>query len=386
MAGKKKGDKEAKAQARRDKKEARVQKMNNAGGEEEYDDCDQLNNQLLGLGLSLKIIPGDGNCLFRALGDQLDGNFHDHLHHRKSVVEYMLEHRDDFEPFVEDDISFDQHIRNLSEPGTFGGNDSLVAFARLHNLTIVIHQLDKPAWQVQYSPADGGGTSDNRSRELHISYHNGDHYNSVRRCEDVNGTGPAMVHLSRLRSSAISNSPPPSDGRRRKQYYSSHNATDDFSNGEENEGGVESDYENTPSARDLQRLVIQVKQLSKITNEDRIMSALEANDYSPQAAAKSLQYSSNNNMSRGASRSNSELWSQNGTGSRIIGNQIINNPQQHSSKPPPPPSEKKLTAKQQKELKKKQKRLEKATVKKPSAAENSAVNNSLAPQLKTLTI
>ena len=34
---------------------------------------------------------------------------------REDVVRYMLEHRDDFEPFVEDDISFDQHIRLVTQ-------------------------------------------------------------------------------------------------------------------------------------------------------------------------------------------------------------------------------------------------------------------------------
>ena len=86
--------------------------------------------------------------MFRALGDQLHGNPNDHLHHRADVVSYMRQHRDDFEPFVEDDISFDAHLASLAESGTFAGNDSIVAFARKHNLTVVIHQLNKPLWQI----------------------------------------------------------------------------------------------------------------------------------------------------------------------------------------------------------------------------------------------
>ena len=108
---------------------------------------------------------GDGNCLFRALGDQLDGQVQEHMAHREAVVRYMRHHRwlistsistpidfffrDDFEPFVEDDISFDDHVSSLSEQGTFGGNDAIVAWARLHLCTVVIHQLNKPLWQVR---------------------------------------------------------------------------------------------------------------------------------------------------------------------------------------------------------------------------------------------
>lgn len=49
------------------------------------------------------------NCLFRALGDQIDGYSFRHLHHREQTVKYMVEHRNDFEPFVEDDCTFDDH-------------------------------------------------------------------------------------------------------------------------------------------------------------------------------------------------------------------------------------------------------------------------------------
>ena len=36
---------------------------------------------------------GDGNCLFRALGDQLDGQVQEHMAHREAVVRYMRHHR-----------------------------------------------------------------------------------------------------------------------------------------------------------------------------------------------------------------------------------------------------------------------------------------------------
>lgn len=49
------------------------------------------------------------NCLFRALGDQLDGTPNTHQKHRQDVVAYMRQHRNDFEPFVEDDVPFERH-------------------------------------------------------------------------------------------------------------------------------------------------------------------------------------------------------------------------------------------------------------------------------------
>ena len=204
----------------------RSRKALQAGGGDT--DCVGLNNQLQTLGLNLKQIPGDGNCLFRALGDQLDGSSGDHLRHRAAVVEYMRQHRQDFEPFVEDDLSFDTHLTGLAENGTFGGNDSIVAFARLHSLSVVIHQLGKPVWQIH-----GGG-----EHQLHISYHNGDHYNSVRRLGEAGGGGAARVRLclSGRGSPAPANSASPGP---------STNSAD---------SGQDSDYENSPSNSKLNKL------------------------------------------------------------------------------------------------------------------------------------
>ena len=47
--------------------------------------------------------------MFRALGDQLDGHMGNHYRHRQDTTTYMLEHRDDFQPFVEDDLPFEKH-------------------------------------------------------------------------------------------------------------------------------------------------------------------------------------------------------------------------------------------------------------------------------------
>ena len=215
---KKRVEREIRAAHRRNKKEK--QHMAN-----DFDDFSSLNTQLGTLGLTLKQIPGDGNCLFRALGDQLHGNSNDHFLYRTKVVNYMKQHREDFEPFVEDDISFDSHLSSLAENGTFAGNDSIVAFARLHDITVVIHQLNKPLWQIHGGKGGGAGRS-----EVHISYHNGDHYNSVRRMGDC-GSSPSRIRLC-LVSDCDNFSPP------------------DLSP----DSGQESDYENSPSNTKLDKL------------------------------------------------------------------------------------------------------------------------------------
>ena len=116
--------------------------------EEVEDSFSSLNIQLSTLGLALKQIEGDGNCLFRALGDQLHGSSNDHFLYRTEVVNYMRQNRQDFEAFIEDGQSLDSHLSSLAESGTFAGNESIVAFARLHNVTVVIHQLSLSPLQI----------------------------------------------------------------------------------------------------------------------------------------------------------------------------------------------------------------------------------------------
>jgi len=282
---KKKVEREVRAAHRRNKKDK--QHLGN-----DFDDFLSLNNQLGTLGLSLKQIPGDGNCLFRALGDQLDGNAADHLHHRTNSVNYMRQHREDFEPFVEDDISFDTHLASLAENGTFGGNDSIVAFARLHDLTVVIHQLNKPLWQIHGGEGGRPGT-----QEVHISYHNGDHYNSVRRMGDLGNT-PARIRLC-LAS---------------KETNTGYTNCDNYQEAGEPspDSGQESDYENSPSTSKLNKLANEVSRLSGVDVKGEVFDALEMNAYCVTAAVDYL-------LNDAVSLAKSNLWNAGGTGARIFG-------------------------------------------------------------------
>jgi len=282
---------------RRAKKErAAMSNMSNG----EFDDFASLNTQLGTLGLTLKQVPGDGNCLFRALTDQLYGNSNDHLLHRTQVVSYMRQHRDDFEPFVEDDISFDAHLSSLAENGTFAGNDSIVAFARKHNLTVVIHQLNKPLWQIH-----GGRDGSPGDSEVHISYHNGDHYNSVRRIGDVSNT-PSNIRLCLVNSSVNCD--------KYRGHEERHDEQDDLS---EADSGQESDYENSPSSSKLNKLADEVANLAGVDVKREVFDALEMNAYCVTAAVDYL-------INDAVSFAKSSIWAPGGTGSRIFGDNAAN--------------------------------------------------------------
>lgn len=183
---------------KKDERAVRKEKKKESGSSDDKSFAEQL----AVIGLKVRDVIGDGNCLFRALGDQLDGDDRAHMRHRQDVVRYITEHRADFEPFIEDDVPFDKHVQNLAIDGTYAGNDSIVAFARLHKLTVVIHQLDSPAWEVHGETATVTPAPTNHDNikvhQLHISYHNGDHYASVRRLDDTSDA-PANIRIERAR-------------------------------------------------------------------------------------------------------------------------------------------------------------------------------------------
>ncbi|KAL4648357.1 OTU domain-containing protein 3 [Arapaima gigas] len=188
------GNRKCELERKRDERAARralaKDRKNRPQGEDEADEFISFNNQLQVLGLKLREVPGDGNCLFRALGDQLEGHSRGHLRLRQETVQYMQAHRQDFEPFVEDDVPFTQHLNNLSQAGTFAGNDAIVAFARCYQLRVVIHQLNTPLWEIN-------GSEKPTCRELHIAYRYGDHYDSIRRIGD-NSESPAQLRIESL--------------------------------------------------------------------------------------------------------------------------------------------------------------------------------------------
>ncbi|KAJ8265042.1 hypothetical protein COCON_G00141410 [Conger conger] len=193
VRGNRKSDVERKRDERAARRALAKDRKNRPQGDDEGAEFISFTNQLQALGLKLREVPGDGNCLFRALGDQLEGHSRGHLYLRQETVQYMQGHRQDFEPFVEDDVPFTQHLANLSQPGTFAGNDAIVAFARSQQLRVVIHQLNAPLWEIN-------GSEKPVCRELHIAYRYGDHYDSVRPIGD-NSENPTQLRVENLNRS-----------------------------------------------------------------------------------------------------------------------------------------------------------------------------------------
>ncbi|RID44039.1 hypothetical protein BRARA_I00862 [Brassica rapa] len=147
-------------------------------------DCDlsQFRAQLDALGLKIIQVTADGNCFFRSLADQLEGNEDEHCKYRSMVVQYIV-NREMFEPFIEDDVPFEDYCKTMDDDGTWAGNMELQAASLVTRSNICIHRSMSPRWYIR-------NFDDARTRMIHLSYHDGEHYNSVRSKEDACG-GPA---------------------------------------------------------------------------------------------------------------------------------------------------------------------------------------------------
>jgi OTU domain-containing protein 3 len=100
----------------------------------------QLDNQLRSLGLYAANTLGDGNCLFRALSDQLYGSPSKHAQLRQDICDFIVKHKSRYEPFVEDERGLDVHIRCMRENGTYGGHLELSSFAHMVKRNVKVIQ------------------------------------------------------------------------------------------------------------------------------------------------------------------------------------------------------------------------------------------------------
>ncbi|XP_042030582.1 OVARIAN TUMOR DOMAIN-containing deubiquitinating enzyme 7-like isoform X2 [Salvia splendens] len=171
----------AKHQKPKHRKPAKQTHSKKRGGKQ--NDVSELREQLDVLSLKIIQVTADGNCFFRALADQLEGDEDQHEKYRGMVVEFIKENREMFEPFVEDEIPFDEYCQSMGEDGTWAGNMELQAASLVTHSNICIHRNMSPRWYIQ-------NFDKHDAPMIHLSYHDGEHYNSVRTKDDT-CSGPA---------------------------------------------------------------------------------------------------------------------------------------------------------------------------------------------------
>jgi len=163
----------------------------------------KFSDQLEAIGLTIKDVAGDGNCLFRSMSDQFTGDPNNYANYRRQICDYIYHNREDFEPFIEDDEPFEEYIARMRRNATWGGHLEIQACSILYQVNITIHQINQPRWEL--------GFPGNAIKTIHFSYHQGQHYSSVRMIGDVSRNGPpAPIELNiKPRGSTSTQKKPP---------------------------------------------------------------------------------------------------------------------------------------------------------------------------------
>ncbi|CCT68552.1 related to OTU domain-containing protein 6B [Fusarium fujikuroi] len=172
---------ELEAEAQRAEKEASSM-TNHRAKESEY-----MKSTFEKHGLVEKDIAPDGHCLFSAVADQLgqndiplgDSGTKDPAYKtvRRVASEYMLEHGDDFAPFLEEDLQ--DYARKMRDTAEWGGQLELMALARQYKAEIRVVQDGRLERIGEEEGAESGKT-------LWLAYYRhgyglGEHYNSLRK-------------------------------------------------------------------------------------------------------------------------------------------------------------------------------------------------------------
>uniref|UniRef100_A0A803KY01 OTU domain-containing protein n=1 Tax=Chenopodium quinoa TaxID=63459 RepID=A0A803KY01_CHEQI len=123
-------------------KKSKPKKLSHAKKHGKQGDISNFHAQLDLLDLKIIQVTADGNCFFRALADQLEGNEEEHEKYRRMVVQYIEKNRELFEPFIEDDVPFDEYCQSMGKDGTWAGHMELQAASLVTHTNICIHRAD----------------------------------------------------------------------------------------------------------------------------------------------------------------------------------------------------------------------------------------------------
>ena len=194
------------------------------GGGKEEDDLktkdyiQKFQDYLKPRGLYLREMQKDGNCLFRAVADQLENNEDLHQKYRNIAVDFMSEHEDRFSDFITlgSDCKFSDYIAKMKCDKTWGGHLELQAVSEALSLKIYIHQINQDCTIIGKEGREG-------QRTVNIAFHPvQEHFDSVHHVPEINANKLIYTKNGNLDRRCSVNRPfldaaiPPNIGKKRK--------------------------------------------------------------------------------------------------------------------------------------------------------------------------
>jgi len=142
-------------------------------GETKNEIDEKIKNELESLGYYVVEVKGDGNCLFRSVSEQIEGDENNYKQYRERCVDYIIQNKDDFVPFLDEDEPFDNYIEKISRDGEWGGNLELYALSMALEANFCIYIYNQPCYVIK--------NWETPKYNIFLSYHNGKHFNSFRK-------------------------------------------------------------------------------------------------------------------------------------------------------------------------------------------------------------
>ncbi|CAM9746287.1 unnamed protein product [Ectocarpus sp. 12 AP-2014] len=158
----------------------------------ENDIEEAFETELKAKGWQLRRQEGDGNCLFRAISQQIYGDPGMHGDIRRQCLDFMRKERDHYSQFVSE--AFDSYVSRKEKDGVHGNNPEMQAASELFNRPIEVYVPEKGTAPINIF--HGGYRSGNAP--IRVSYHGGNHYNAIVDPEEASvGQGLGIPGLSK---------------------------------------------------------------------------------------------------------------------------------------------------------------------------------------------
>lgn len=160
--------------------------LNDEGWEREFQ---KLDTYLKDHGLNIVKVDADGSCLFSSFALHFPGTSAEEL--RREAVLYMMAHPDDFEPFVDLEMypnGFADYCMRMGKSTTWGSQLEIQALSQSRKVNVYVFQTGglSTIKMVNFDPTT--------AQCVTVSYHDGQHYNSVLRASsESTGSSPALT-------------------------------------------------------------------------------------------------------------------------------------------------------------------------------------------------
>ena len=147
---------------------------------EDVDEDTKFKILLLQNNFQLREVEGDGNCMFRAVSDQVYGTDKHYQLLREKCMDYLVILRKFFEPYIDED--FDEYIKFKRKDKIWGDDVELEALSEIYNRPIEIYRdNNKPlkTFHEKIYEQDDNDYNNYSITPIRLSYHKKNHYNSI---------------------------------------------------------------------------------------------------------------------------------------------------------------------------------------------------------------